>query len=342
MNRNITLDIIKGICIFAIVCNHFEHKILWFGYIFVYSFYFVAGYTFKDKDIKKFAKQKFSRIYLSFVSTCLFTIIALKILSKLSDNYYNININWKMIKNILLFQMPHNIMSPSWFVFPLFIILFFYYALNRIIKNKYLILCVSFGIYSLSYIFINQFNQLFWNNCRWLTNVCIGMFVFSCGQVLASNKKLENILFNGKYSIDLFVLSTVVLYLIYKYTGFKINIRDGVYSSFFYNTIVCTVGMIFIWGLSKLLSASKIFASVFSKMGYSSMAIMNFHILSASVGTLIIHYTCNIAFPDNWTFSYVGGITGLFSIILGICIPLIGSVILKYLKMYIHNLVAKN
>ena len=78
--RDSTLDIFKGLCMVTIVCSHFGHNILWFYYFYVYGFYFVSGYTFKDKNFKAFIKSKLYRLYFPFVSSCLFSLIVIKLL----------------------------------------------------------------------------------------------------------------------------------------------------------------------------------------------------------------------------------------------------------------------
>ena len=327
--RDSTLDIIKGLCMVTIVCSHFGHNILWFYYLYVYGFYFVSGYTFKDKTFKTFIKSKLHRLYFFFVSSCLFSLIVLKLLSITTNGVYTFDFNFKILLNIFLFNIPHNILSPAWFIFPLFIILMVYYVLNKIIKNKYIILGILFVVYCIAYYFKDYLSLYKWNNCTWLLNVCLGLFVFGCGQIVNVNSKLKDLLFNGRYSKDIFIISTIVIYIIYAYSNFEIDVRAGILNSFICNTIMCTVGMIFVFYLSKLISTSTNFAFIFSLIGRNRMAIMYFHLLSASIVTLFAHFCFGYEFPNNWSMSYNGGWLGVLNIIVGIFVPIICTAIFE-------------
>lgn len=341
MNRKIELDILKGICILLIVLVHCGYSVLWFDYLFVYGFYFVAGYTFKDKPLKQFIKSKVYRLYFPFVISCLFAVVALNILSLFSNGYYSCDISLHNVIKIILFCIPHGIMSASWFVFPLFIILFLYYFINKILKkwgggeqlkNSYIILAFSFITYAVSYCFQKQLSIYVWNNCGWIMCVCTGLFIFSFGRVIGYNIKIEDYIFNSAHSLDIFLLSTVMLYIIYAYCHFGLSAREGICTNFICNTIVCTFGMIFLLYLSKKLSNSTLISSFLSVIGRHSMTIMHFHLLAASIVTINVHFILGYPYPETWSFSYVGGWIGLLNFATGICLPLIFSIIYDQFK----------
>lgn len=150
--------------------------------------------------------------------------------------------------------------------------------------------------------------------------------------MISSNPSIENYIFNSKYSLDLFLVSTIMLCIIFKYCNFGLSARLGTCNNFTRNTIVCTFGMIFLMYLSKNLSNSKIGANLLSIIGRHSMPIMHFHLLSASIVTISVHYLKGIPWPDTWSFSYIGGWIGFLNFAARICIPLIFSVIFDHLK----------
>ena len=133
--RNIELDIIKGICIISIVFTHVGQPILWFGFFMVYGFYFVAGYTFRDKPFLEFIKDKLCRIYIPFVLANIVVLYILKLLSIVCENYNTGNLDVKTnIKNLLAFNIINGFMAPSWFCFPLLLILLIFFAINGCIS----------------------------------------------------------------------------------------------------------------------------------------------------------------------------------------------------------------
>ena len=334
--RNLEIDIIKGLCIASIVCLHADNNILWFNMIFIYGFYFSAGYTFKDKPLIPFVKSKVRRIYIPFVINCMIISIILKLISYICEGYPEVDFGFAL-KNSLLFNAPYGILAPVWFLFPFSIILFIYYFLQKKIKNTYIILGLSFLLYSLTYIFLTQINNRIWNFSAWIPNVGIGFFVFSCGQFLKNHKSIEEKLFEGKYSIDLFIISSCILFSIMQYTKFQIDLRVGNINSFLYNTLAIMFGICFLFYLSKLLVKSTVMRRIFSSIGCHSFAIMFYHFISYSIVTISVHYILDYPIPTGWSMNYTDGIWPIINSIIGIFIPLFGAIVYSNTKKHITN-----
>lgn len=67
MSRKKELDIIKGICILFIVLAHAGYNTVISHLFYVTAFYWVAGYTFREKRLLDFILSKIKRLYLPFV-----------------------------------------------------------------------------------------------------------------------------------------------------------------------------------------------------------------------------------------------------------------------------------
>ena len=332
MERRRDIDILKGICMISLVFCHTGISFLWFHYIFVVGFYFVAGYTFKDKPFYTFLKSKIVGLYIPFVINCIIGLCIIWALSKVTGNYYYFT-PYLFSKYIFMFNLPHNIFAPAWFLFPLFLILFIYFILNRIVKNSYIILTISFILYIVSYSYWENLSKYVWNDCAWVINVLIGLFAFAYGYTIKSKKKIEYFIFNSKYSMDLFYISVLVRYIIYTYFPFDIDLRSGKCSNIILNTIMILFGMIYLFILSKLIDKTKLIGNVISVFGKHTRAIMFFHILSYSIVTLGVHYILKYPWPDTWTNSYNYSGFWILNGISGLCIPTICSILTERLKM---------
>ena len=67
MNRKKELDIIKGICIVFIVLAHAGYNTVIPHLFFVTAFYWVAGYTFREKRLLDYVLSTTKRLYLPFL-----------------------------------------------------------------------------------------------------------------------------------------------------------------------------------------------------------------------------------------------------------------------------------
>ena len=162
MDRSKEVDIIKGLCMITLVFSHAGMKLLWFNYIYVYGFFYVAGYTFREKPFLKFVKSKILGLYIPFIANCLIGLLILFALSKVSHGYF---FSRELLDtNIFLIQIPHNLFAPAWFIFPFFIIQFVFFALKKTVKNCNAIFGISFLLYVISYVFNDFLCRFQWNN----------------------------------------------------------------------------------------------------------------------------------------------------------------------------------
>lgn len=300
-----------------------------FSYFMVFAFYYVAGYTFKNKPFFIFLKEKLLRIYIPFVLVNLFCFL----LIKLFPSYFAINVPLNTIRNIFMFNYAQNIIAPSWFLLPLFVILFLYYFIYKIVKKDYVILLTSIIIFIISIFLNNKLNGYMWNNCAIITNVCFGLFLFSCGNFFKNHQSIEETIFDGKHSIDFFIVSLIILSDIITKQKYAIDLRSGFFSSPMYTILITIIGCYFLIYLSKFLAKqSHLLKRLLAFIGRYSMAIMLFHVVSFSIITLLVHYIFNLPLPNNWTKSYSHGLFDIFNGLVGIYFPICMVLLTKYIK----------
>lgn len=332
--RNVEIDIIKGLCIISIVFTHIGKPILWFGFFMVYGFYFVAGYTFHEMPFLEFAKNKIYRIYIPFVVVNVLSVYILRILSNICEKYSEANMNiMENIKNSLMFNITNGFMAPSWFLFPLFLILFIFYILNRYLKNEMIVLAFTAIIFLLTHLFYDRLSVLQWCDCAFVNNVGSGLLIFNIGYLLKNKKHIEKKLFGGKYAIDAFVVCTIVMFYISNKVG--LDLRAGYCSNTFYLIVAIWTGLYWCIFVSKFLAKSSIMSKILATVGRYSMSIMLFHILAFSVATLAIHALCKLPYPQYWAVAYSDGIYGIITGIVGIAVPMLVVVIVKEIKQFL-------
>lgn len=319
--RNIELDIIKGICIISIVFTHVGQPILWFGFFMVYGFYFVAGYTFRDKPFLEFIKDKLCRIYIPFVLANIVVLYILKLLSIVCENYNTGNLDVKTnIKNLLAFNIINGFMAPSWFCFPLLLILLIFFAINKFVKKNSVVIGGTFVVFFFTHLFFDQLAVFQWCNCAFITNVGSGLFIFACGYALKNNKHIEDKLFYGKYAIEAFVACTIIMFTITNKVG--LDLRAGYCSNALYLMVAIFAGLYWLIYISKFLSKSISISKLLSLVGRYSMSIMFLHIPSFSVVTLSVHYILKLPYPEHWAVVYTDGIYWIITGIMGIMVPM--------------------
>lgn len=306
----------------------------------VFGFFYVAGYTFKDKPFLVFLKEKVLRIYIPFVMASLFVLLLINIF----PGYFQLNepLNQGIITNIFLFNYAKYLMAPSWFLLPLFIILFLFYFLKKILRKDYILLLLTTIIFIVVNMYSKELSIYTWNNCAVITNIGFGLFLFSCGYFLKNHQTIEQTIFEGKYSTDVFIVSLILLSDIITKQKYSIDLRIGFFSNSFYTILITLLGMYFLIFLSKFIEKqSTISKKIISVVGRHSMSIMLFHVISFSLLTICIHYISSIPIPNNWTKSYSHGVFDIITALFGIFFPIVVSYLIKFIREKINISFAK-
>ena len=145
-DRDLTLDLMKGTAILAVIVGHLTT----FGRQFIFSFhmpmfFIIAGYLYRRKNIKSLLKQDFYRLIIPYIVTALciiaFYIILNKITGKSDYTYWIKATIWgsgsRLHSSPLYGDYPS--IGAIWFLLALFWCKFFFTTLEICIKNKYML-----------------------------------------------------------------------------------------------------------------------------------------------------------------------------------------------------------
>ena len=143
--RILWIDIARVLAIVLIVGFHVAYEfsldssIRWVGFLGASLFFIISGFMLAkhDPDLVSFDKGWFVRRYIRIASLYYPTIIVLVILfgAQIYDNGL-----WDIIAHFLFINgtwpaLTYSIISPAWFIIPLFFFYVFYPYLNRFTKN---------------------------------------------------------------------------------------------------------------------------------------------------------------------------------------------------------------
>lgn len=147
MDRDVSLDIMKGIAIVAVV---FGHCTIFPYHTFIYSFhmplfFIVAGYLYKKKEISISLKKDISRLVLPYIVFSLMRVLKFTITKAIEHD-------WNCVKSVWVEMLYGNVCSiygeikihstVLWFLLALFVCKNFYNILNsriRLKRNFYII-----------------------------------------------------------------------------------------------------------------------------------------------------------------------------------------------------------
>ena len=153
--RDLSLDLMKGIAIIAVIVGHLTT----FGRQFIFSFhmplfFIIAGYLYRRKNIKTVLKQDFSRLIIPYIATAVFIIIFYLIVNKITGKFdYSY---W--VKAALWGSGSRHHKSPIygdypcigaiWFLLALFWCKFLFTVFEIYIKNKYILtlFCITLSL----------------------------------------------------------------------------------------------------------------------------------------------------------------------------------------------------
>lgn len=340
--RIIEYDIIKGICILMVCLAHTGHGAYFMEYGFLYAFFFASGCTFRHKPFWSFLKSKILRIYVPFVLANMAGYLIGKFYYSLSG-YPGYGYTLKeAVKKVLTFQIAENIMSPSWFLLPMFLVTFAFYFLQSIfMKVKYrdeIVLGISFLIYLAGLFLRHDINQIVWNRCAVVYNVSYALFFCALGYYYHNHEnKIKAFLF-GKYGIELIIISILFLTELHQHYEYSQNLRYGEISSAKLNVFVALISVYTIVYISRCVCRAPLFAKLFCLFGRRSMEIMLFHIASFGVVTFAFHWVMKWGYPMTWTFGYYSETLSYINALAGVIIPACAMEVYSIAKGYLMKL----
>lgn len=322
-------DIIKGICIFLVAVMHTGHPVYFFEYGFLFAFFFVSGATFRRKPFGKFLKSKLLRIYIPFVLANFAGYFIGKFYYSLSG-YGGYGFSFpEAAKRIFTFQIAENIMSPSWFLLPMFLVVFVFYflhwALDKLKYRDEILLGGSFVVFLLGLFFRQSLATIIWNKCSVVYALTYALFFCALGYYYHNHPQVAGKVISGKYSPVIFVLSVVGLNEIWSHYNYTLNIRYGETSSGPVTIVVSIVGVFVILYLAKWMTKVPVFDRLFCMLGRHSLAIMLFHIISYGAVTIVLHYVMGWEYPATWAFGYYSEKISYVNALAGVLIPTVAA-----------------
>ena len=317
------------------VVSHAGLRPLWFNYFYVYGFYFIGGYTFSDRPLKTFLKKKIVRLYIPYLVAQLIAIPVYYFEKVVSGEYAAISDVGQYINDAIMFDAAGGITAPSWYLFPMTLVLLLYFFLNRIAAPSRIAAAALVAYLSFSR-FHTRFEILVWNGCAWAVNTVIGLLLFSLGHLLKEDERLRERLLSGRYATDFFAIDCVVMFIIFN-RGCGFDIRAGYIESYIANSAVLIFGIHFLLFLSNLLSNSKWVCKGLSLAGRYSLQIMLYHVMVFFIPTMILHVVCGLAWPQVWSRNYTDGVGTLLNIAFGLTLPIAGAIAMERIKRLISS-----
>lgn len=222
-------------------------------------------------------------------------------------------------------------MAPAWFLFPLFCISFLFFFLKKNIKNDRIIFGITFVIFVIAVHYRNVLQKIEWNSCAIITNLAIGLFLYTCGYLYYHNEFAKEYIEKGKYAFDFFVVSIILLCEAKYYWNYYIDLRAGIISNGKWMLVTCISGIYFLLYFSTWVVKQGIYLKrILIYVGRRSMSIMFFHILSFNIFTLIGIYILHDTNTVSWTNALYGKwYYGYINAFIGITVPLIFGYLLE-------------
>ena len=318
-------DIIKGICILLVAVMHTGHPVYFMEYGFLFAFFFVSGCTFKRKPFLQFLKGKLLRIYVPFVLANFAGYVIGKFYYSLSGyGGYGYSFG-DAAKRIFSFQIAENIMSPSWFLLPMFLVVFLFYflhwALDKIKYRDEILLGGSFVIFLLGLYFRQSLATVVYNKCSVVYSLTYALFFCALGYYYHNHPEVSAKIVSGKYSAEIFVVGLLALNEIWSHSGYTLNIRYGEASSGLVTVFVSVIGVFTIVYMAKCMAKMEAFEKLFCLLGRHSLAIMLLHVISYGVVTIILHAVMGWDYPVTWAFGYYSEAISYLNALAGVVIP---------------------
>lgn len=320
-------DIIKGICILLVCIMHTGHPVYFMEYGFLFAFFFVSGCTFKHKPFGAFLKSKILRIYVPFVLANFIGYFIGKFYYSLSGyGGYGYSLKEAVLR-IFSFQIAENIMSPSWFLLPMFLVVFIFYFLHAVLakmkRRDEILLGLSFVIFLVGLYFREPLRDIVWNKCSVVYSLTYALFFCALGYYYHNHPEVGRKIVSGKYSAEVFVVSLLVMNEIWSHYEYTLNLRYAETSSGTLTVILSVLGVFSIVCMAGYVIKMPVLNKIFCLLGRHSLAIMLFHIISYGVVTMVLHYMMNWDYPVTWAFGYYSEKISYVNALAGAVIPVL-------------------
>lgn len=294
------IDIFKGIVIVLMVVGHATG--LFNGYIYLFhmsAFFFISGYlcNFEKKDGIYIITNKFFSILLPYITAAMIGMCICYIMEHMGIYGYVFGSVYPGFKYSLSEFFQHGnvyvqFLGALWFLQTLFFIFVMIVIIIFITKKKVSVasFLISYCIMVYAY-YIVKYNQ---NNVMFLGNhisLLVGQFYVLWGSIIfkiaESLKEKNKIVTRTIYIIGWLIAGNVLIYA--KNRGLTVDLPSGKINSFILDPIVSSVGIYFIWGISRVLEKTKLIKRICILLGKNTMGILIFHFVFFKIYFLLLH-----------------------------------------------------
>jgi len=296
INRDNTIDIMKGILIILVVAGHAQipcHRLIYLFHM--GTFFMISGYLFSNKkgsiSINNVFFRKTRSLYYPYVICnliCLFCFLVIPEIFdvKLCDNSI-IGIGKHIIK-ILLFRGRCSLSGPTWFIAVLFFVSIAYAILWKILYNitffnetkKHIVifiisllsLFIGYACYTLSFNFY-QIGTMFSVFSVFHLGYIVKLFFDKNIKIL--NKKIIN--------VSVLIISFSILILLLYMSKTEIRLIDNIIVNPLYFYFASLAGWFFCYYSAKFINGFPLIKKIISYIGMNSLYIMAFHFFSFKI-----------------------------------------------------------
>ena len=344
--REVWLDIIKGIAVMLIVLFHAGFPIFLFSSIMVSVFFICSGYVFKNQSFYSYIKKQFFHLLLPFVAANFISTLIHNLLTLMGmwpGGSYKVTDIVRITCRAFLFGFSDGLCAPHWFAFMIFTAgasFWVIHYLSCIIAKK---LCTSSGtdkcakITSVILLFFSlvmfivgicaneSLNKIMWSNCAFVTNIFYVMILFAFGYMANQYKlaqkadKLPTVV-----KLVIFVILSVVMTVLYL-KGYSVDHRAGLFSMKILVPLLSAIGFMWFYFASKVIEKIRFAGCFVSFAGRNSLYVMLYHAMAFQLVTFVQVKICHIPYDSSWQWQniYMGsGIWVCAAGCVGITVPL--------------------
>lgn len=351
--RNIEIDIIKGVGIILVVLGHAKFKYSNFFYLFhMPIFFIVAGYCYnkkyseKLKGIVTLTKKRIKSLYAPYVlynfAFIIFNNLLIKIhflttntdmlnnnevrITYIQKNYNVIDMAKEMLK-ILLFSGNTAFSGPFWFFKALFfatiIFAFSQWIINRLTHKKLWQVAILFLLSAVGYA-MQIFHFRTWD----IGTACSVYGFFLMGYILKEKEWL------GKERNLIKIIAGAIVLIVLLYGGAAVELSKNYYNNTFVLWIAALAGYIMVYGIACYINKIKILGNIFSYIGRHTISIMCLHLLAFKLVNILQVYIYHE--PCDYIASYPilhsgNGWSAVYTCV-GVAVPLLLSVMTEQIK----------
>lgn len=326
MDRNVTIDIAKGIGIILVVLGHLsspQYDIGWLSHMhaFIYQFhmplfFFLSGMFLKTEETwKVFLKKKITRLYVPYVVSNL-VFLAIYVVAHFLNSEQTVPIDTvKHAIKIVLGMAVTPLGGATWFLFVLFIAQVALYMLHvslRKINEHYLTIFLVLAAIAGMLI---QPESL-------AAKSLVAMSFLDLGQTMSQTglRTLQKESTPFRYGLVILFTGVVVIGSITN----TVDMSQGEYGNPILFYLFSMAGIMMVFYVSDILSKTQILKSFLCYLGTSTIWILIFHFLAFRVVNIIQIITYHEEF--NTVFSHpcarLSGLWPVVYFIAGISIPL--------------------